>query len=329
MAVEPPTDPAVCTRIIGLPAAPSASARYSSGIMTPSNVSGALPMTTASMSFHVMSASSSARCAASRTQAGHRHVLAARLVLGLADPDDRGRLSAHAVIAPDGPLQDADEVLLQAADPAWRGQATRRRPFSATCSAASAMRTSPVAMIGLAAQRPAGRVDLGAVIQPERRREDQLLVGELRVQLGHLDRPVREPGVLGRLRGGRSRSSRSRTPGIVRFDAVVDAADPRGREPAGGRSCRACSLGGEHHGDGPVGDRWESWPRSGSRTYALRKQRVSAGDPRHLGVGVARGAVRLRAATSAKSRSVASPRVEHGAGLQRGQRDRIRPRVAR
>ena len=67
MAVEPPTDPAVCTRIIGLPTAPSASARYSSGIATPSNMSGALPMTTASMSDHVMPASSSASCAASRT----------------------------------------------------------------------------------------------------------------------------------------------------------------------------------------------------------------------------------------------------------------------
>ena len=39
----------------------------SSGIMTPSNGSGALPRTTASMSVHVISASSSARWAASRT----------------------------------------------------------------------------------------------------------------------------------------------------------------------------------------------------------------------------------------------------------------------
>lgn len=65
--VEPPTDPAVWTRNMGLPTAPSASARYSSGIITPSKKSGALPITTASTSAQPSSASSSARCAASRT----------------------------------------------------------------------------------------------------------------------------------------------------------------------------------------------------------------------------------------------------------------------
>ncbi len=44
IAVEPPTEPAVCTRNSGLPTAPSASARNSSGIITPSKKSGALPM---------------------------------------------------------------------------------------------------------------------------------------------------------------------------------------------------------------------------------------------------------------------------------------------
>src|SRR5438874_463320 len=65
-AVEPPTLPAVCTRIMGLPVAPRASARYSSGITTPSNMSGALPITTASTSFQPTLASSRARMAASR-----------------------------------------------------------------------------------------------------------------------------------------------------------------------------------------------------------------------------------------------------------------------
>ena len=45
MPVAPPTEPAVCTRSSGLPTAPSASARYSSGIITPSNRSGAFPTT--------------------------------------------------------------------------------------------------------------------------------------------------------------------------------------------------------------------------------------------------------------------------------------------
>jgi len=67
IAVVPPTLPAVWTRSIGLPAPPSASARKSSGIITPSKRSGALPITSASMSFQSSPASSSARSAASRT----------------------------------------------------------------------------------------------------------------------------------------------------------------------------------------------------------------------------------------------------------------------
>ena len=66
--VEPPTLPAVCTRNSGLPVAPSASARYSSGIIMPSKKSGALPITTASMSAQVIcGVVERARVAASRT----------------------------------------------------------------------------------------------------------------------------------------------------------------------------------------------------------------------------------------------------------------------
>ena len=68
IAVDPPTEPAVCTRISGLPVAPTASAMNSSGIMTPSKKSGALPTTTASMSSNVEPESSSALSMASRTR---------------------------------------------------------------------------------------------------------------------------------------------------------------------------------------------------------------------------------------------------------------------
>ncbi len=68
LAVDPPTDPAVWTRSMGLPVAPIASTMPSSGIITPSNRSGALPMTTASMSSQPTSASASARSIASRTR---------------------------------------------------------------------------------------------------------------------------------------------------------------------------------------------------------------------------------------------------------------------
>ena len=66
IAVEPPTEPAVWTRISGLPAAPRASAIISSGIITPSNRSGALPMMIASISSHPTAASAIAASIASR-----------------------------------------------------------------------------------------------------------------------------------------------------------------------------------------------------------------------------------------------------------------------
>ena len=67
IAVDAPTEPAVCTRWMGFPTAPSASASDSSGIITASSASGALPITIASMSANVMPASSSASRAAHRT----------------------------------------------------------------------------------------------------------------------------------------------------------------------------------------------------------------------------------------------------------------------
>src|SRR5437660_1466451 len=106
-AVEPPTLPAVCTRIMGLPVAPRASARYSSGITTPSNMSGALPMTTASTSFQPTLASSRARMAASR----HRPAMetSSRLASCLVWPTPvMATRSAISVT-----LQDCDEVLLK------------------------------------------------------------------------------------------------------------------------------------------------------------------------------------------------------------------------
>ncbi len=66
--VEPPTEPAVCTRISGLPVAPTASAMNNSGIMTPSKKSGALPTTTASISAIVRPESARALSMASRTR---------------------------------------------------------------------------------------------------------------------------------------------------------------------------------------------------------------------------------------------------------------------
>ncbi len=108
MNVEPPTLPAVCTRSMGLPAPPSASARNSSGCTMPSNASGALPITTASMSAHVHSASSSARSRGLPQQPGDRDVGALLLVVRLTDADDCGTGLPWSVA-----FHEADQVVLQ------------------------------------------------------------------------------------------------------------------------------------------------------------------------------------------------------------------------
>ena len=186
MAVEPPTEPAVCTRSSGLPAAPSASARNSSGIITPSNRSGALPTTIASISSSVMPASSRARSMASR----HRPAIetSSRLARWWVWPMP---MTAAGCLAMSGALpvgvEDAHEVLLQ-------GRARRRvaeRACEASpdqiCLAASPIRMPPPENIGLPASGAAGRVDRDVVGQPELAAQDQLLVAERRVQLGDLD----------------------------------------------------------------------------------------------------------------------------------------------
>ena len=79
--------------------------------MTPSSMSGALPMTTASMSLCSRPASSSARSTASRTRPGDVDVGAARRVLRLPDADDGDRpLHDHLRSRAEHP----DDVLLQA-----------------------------------------------------------------------------------------------------------------------------------------------------------------------------------------------------------------------
>ena len=180
IAVEPPTEPAVCTRSIGLPTAPSASARYSSGIITPSKKSGALPMTTASMSAHVDCRRRRGRGRPPRARGRPSRRLPLGAVLRLADADD-GAVAWSSVA-----LQDAHEVLLQAGAAAWRGP--RPRGLAAWIRpAASPMRMSPAAIIGLAASAPPDGFIRDVVAEPERLAQDQLLVREGRVQLGDVD----------------------------------------------------------------------------------------------------------------------------------------------
>ena len=106
--VDPPTEPAVCTRISGLPVAPTASAMNSSGIMTPSKKSGALPTTTASMSAMVDPESANALSMASRTRPFIE--TSWRLATYFVWPVPSTAASWGAILFP---FQHGDEILLQ------------------------------------------------------------------------------------------------------------------------------------------------------------------------------------------------------------------------
>ena len=147
--------------------------------MTPSNMSGALPTTTASMSAKVSPASSSAASAASRTRPAME--TSSRLDLATVWP-----IPMTAQRSAITPLQDADEVLLQARARGGvrHGAVGPARPdrLSRLADADEASRHHRVGREGTA-----GGVDDDTVAQPQRLGEDQLLVGVGRVQLGHVD----------------------------------------------------------------------------------------------------------------------------------------------
>ncbi len=93
-----------------LAAAPSASARYSSGIITPSNKSGALPTTTASMSSNVEPGVRQRPVDRLAHQAGHRDVAAAwRRYWVWPTPSTAAELLRHQLL----PSRTHDQVLLQ------------------------------------------------------------------------------------------------------------------------------------------------------------------------------------------------------------------------
>ena len=247
--VAPPTEPAVCTRSSGLPTAPSASARYSSGIITPSNRSGAFPTTTASMSVSAKPASSSARSAASR----HSPAIDTSVRL------DRCRVCPTPSTAASCftcSLHDADQVLLQrgtaggvperASGPAGHDR-LRRHPDP----------RQPGGEHRVAAQRAARGVDRHPVAEPQRLAQQDLLVGERRVQFGYLDaaiaaarpaaRPLPPPGRARRRRHGQQ-VPRAQRP---RVDPVREPGDPgRPRAQLPGPRRRR-----DDHHRGPVADR--------------------------------------------------------------------------
>ena len=179
--VAPPTDPAVCTRSSGLPVAPNASVRYSSGIITPSNRSGAFPTTTASMSASARKPGVRHRAVRRLpAQPRDRHV-GARLgpVPGLPRPHPgppraasmtpprTGRTPGSAAAA-----RLAGRVPERAPGPAGHDR-PRRQPDP----------RQPGGEHRIAAQRAARRVDRDVLAEPERPPQQELLMRKRRVQL--------------------------------------------------------------------------------------------------------------------------------------------------
>ena len=184
--VAPPTEPAVCTRSSGLPMAPSASARYSSGIITPSNRSGAFPTTTASMSARSVPASARARSTASRHSPAIDTSVRRDRWRVWPTPSTAARASLRVVThrasitqtrfcCRAGPL-----VAWPRARSAWPDM---------ICAGRHPDPGQPGGEHRVAAQRPARRVDPDVVPQAQRAAQQDLLVRERRVQLGHVHPP--------------------------------------------------------------------------------------------------------------------------------------------
>src|SRR5580693_1047385 len=178
MPVAPPTEPAVCTRSSGLPTAPSASARYSSGIITPSNRSGAFPTTTASMSAKVSPASASARSAASR----HSPAIDTSVRFDRCRVCPAPRTAAFTVPLVTTRLHDADEVLLERGPAGRVPKRTRRAPGHDRLRRA-ADPGEPGGEHRVAAERAARRVDLDrsarvTAAERERPAQQDFLMGE-------------------------------------------------------------------------------------------------------------------------------------------------------
>src|SRR5690606_20905382 len=102
---------------------------------------------------------------------------------------------------------------------------------------------------GVGGERAAGWIDRDVVAEAERLPQDELLVREGRVKLGDVDLALSDAGLFtGQARGGADREiARAERGGL---DAMIDAANECGTLHE-----RACLVpGGEHDGDGAVGD---------------------------------------------------------------------------
>ncbi len=162
-----------------------------------------------------------------------RDVLSLRGVLGLAHPDHRAALGHHAPF-PAGPEGSAARAHTRFC---WRhgpevacAMAVRALP-SMMRAAASPMRTSPATIERVGGQRAPRRVHRHRVGQAERVAQDELLMGEGGVQLGHVD----VHGARGVARGVEDARALRRQPGRGGRGQVARA---RGHAPRCGGRCR-------------------------------------------------------------------------------------------
>ncbi len=205
-----------------MPVAPTASAMNSSGIMTPSKKSGALPTTTASMSSKVDPESASARSMASRTRPFIE--TSWRLATYLVCPVPRTAASSgsrHRYF----PSRTATRFCCSAGPlVACASTRLRRAVEDVLGGEADALQAGREHRVG--GQRATRRVDLRRRRQPDGLGEDQLLMGERRVAA----RRPRSSRRHRRWRPGRRRRRRRR--GQVAgaqdrgLDAVLDTGDP-------------------------------------------------------------------------------------------------------
>ena len=204
---------------------------------------------------------------------------------------------------------------------------TRSRPCSVTWRAASTTRTRPVAITGLRGERAARRVDVHVVAETRARRAGSPPAGEnVRRQLGDLDRArrrARRPRPASAVDG---ETVRSRMPGwwmSMRWSMPRDPRRPLDQRTRPCRRRRGRPRPRRRRSAGGRGGAAAAHVRLGEQLVDVELRR----SPARIGLPIA--LARLRATTSAKSRSVALPGVEQRPRLQRGERPGSRPSGAR
>jgi hypothetical protein len=178
--------------------------------MTPSKKSGALPTTTASMSVHRHLGVGEGPLGGLAQQAGQRHVAPGGGVLGLADADDGNSFLAH----PARHLPGTQTRFCCRHGPlvAWATPRSAVAGGDAVRHLADADHAGGHHRVG--GQGAAGRVDHHVVAQAQGLvAQDELLVAERGVQLGHVDRAVGHAGL------GSAAMRADRCPGEVAADS--------------------------------------------------------------------------------------------------------------